>query len=200
MDYSRQESLVKHPLPPIQVIGCGGVGSWVALFCALGGVTEIELYDGDCVEPSNLARTPYLPRHVGEPKADALAEILREYRPGIGAFSHGLWRPGTRITSPHPATVVIGAVDGTDVRVEISAYAAEAGLVYLDVGAEATGWNISDSPSGWIVPTTPREHGYYTPIFIAPVAMAASAVTWTILALDRPPRHFRFDATELRKE
>ena len=61
--------------------GLGGLGSHIALTLARAGVGRLILLDFDRVELSNLHRQQYLPRQVGQPKALALADILREVNP-----------------------------------------------------------------------------------------------------------------------
>ena len=62
----------------VALCGLGGLGSHIALTLARAGVGKLILLDFDRVELSNLHRQQYLPRQVGQPKALALADILRE--------------------------------------------------------------------------------------------------------------------------
>ena len=55
------------------------------------GVGRLILVDGDSVEPSNLNRQHYFPRHVGRPKVEALAEQLCELAPALRVEAHRLW-------------------------------------------------------------------------------------------------------------
>lgn len=65
----------------VGICGAGGLGSNVALNLVRSGVMKMRLVDFDVVEPSNLNRQQYFPRHVGKPKVEALAEIIRELNP-----------------------------------------------------------------------------------------------------------------------
>ncbi len=67
----------------VGVAGAGGLGSNAALMLARCGVGHLLLVDDDVVDASNLNRQQYWPRHVGRPKVDALAELLRELNPEI---------------------------------------------------------------------------------------------------------------------
>ncbi len=87
-----QEGLQKYLLPQeleqltsvrVGIAGCGGLGSNVAMLLARSGVQDMLLIDYDVVEPSNLNRQLFFPRHVGMPKVQALAEILQELNPKI---------------------------------------------------------------------------------------------------------------------
>ncbi len=65
----------------VGIAGVGGLGSNVALLLARCGVEKMLLVDHDTVEPSNLNRQCFFPRHVGMPKVKALANILLELNP-----------------------------------------------------------------------------------------------------------------------
>lgn len=58
----------------IYIIGCGGVGSFLApTLCMLCGKENITLIDGDTLEPKNLNRQLFNESDIGSNKAEALA-------------------------------------------------------------------------------------------------------------------------------
>jgi hypothetical protein len=67
----------------IHIIGCGSVGSTVAELLARFGLTKLNLYDFDIVEPKNLANQMFRQEHIGMQKTDALREMLCEINPEI---------------------------------------------------------------------------------------------------------------------
>lgn len=67
----------------IHIVGCGSVGSTVAVLLARAGVTKMTLWDFDVVEPKNLANQMFRQQDVGVPKVTALANILAEINPDI---------------------------------------------------------------------------------------------------------------------
>jgi hypothetical protein len=67
----------------VVVIGCGGIGSWVALSLALLTSSAIYLVDDDVLEESNFGRIPLPPHFSGTPKAVALASYIKVLRPDI---------------------------------------------------------------------------------------------------------------------
>ena len=87
MSGALERGLRRH-LPPAQldalaaarvgIAGVGGLGSNCAMMLARSGLTQFVLVDGDVVEESNLNRQHYFPRHVGQSKALALGEQLKE--------------------------------------------------------------------------------------------------------------------------
>ena len=62
----------------VGIAGTGGLGSNAAMMLARSGVGSLILIDCDIVEASNLNRQHFMPRHLGRPKAEALAEQIRE--------------------------------------------------------------------------------------------------------------------------
>lgn len=68
----------------IVVVGCGGIGSPAIQYLAAAGVGHLTLIDDDTVDLSNLQRqTIFSPADVGRPKAQAAADWVRRYDPGI---------------------------------------------------------------------------------------------------------------------
>ncbi len=65
----------------VGIAGTGGLGANVALLLIRSGLRQLVLIDDDTVDASNLNRQPYFPRHVGQPKVHALAQILLELCP-----------------------------------------------------------------------------------------------------------------------
>lgn len=67
----------------IHIIGCGAIGSTVAVYLARLGLKKIALYDFDYVEPHNIANQMFRQSDIGKSKVQALAEILNEINPDI---------------------------------------------------------------------------------------------------------------------
>lgn len=66
---------------PITIVGCGGIGSYLALSLVKLGVNTLHLIDNDEVEDVNLGGQIYGIRDVGRPKVEALAEHIRRLSP-----------------------------------------------------------------------------------------------------------------------
>ncbi len=68
----------------VLVVGLGGVGAYAAEMIARAGVGKMTVADADAVSPTNINRQLVaLHSTVGRPKADVLAERLRDIHPGI---------------------------------------------------------------------------------------------------------------------
>ena len=73
---------------PLNIIGCGAVGSNLALIAAKMGVHSFRLWDLDLVETHNLPNQAFEPKHIGQNKAEALAEVLQRFNPEIEVEVH----------------------------------------------------------------------------------------------------------------
>ncbi|HEY9170116.1 MAG TPA: HesA/MoeB/ThiF family protein [Lutibacter sp.] len=66
----------------VLVIGCGGLGSPVAIYLATGGVGELHLVDFDTISISNLHRQVFFKmEEVNQPKVEVLANEIRQRTP-----------------------------------------------------------------------------------------------------------------------
>jgi len=82
--YARQQLVTSlrniNSIKEVFIIGCGGIGSHVALRLAMLGVKNFTLLDSDDVEFHNLSRTFFEDHHVGITKVSALKEMLEAKR------------------------------------------------------------------------------------------------------------------------
>ena len=68
----------------VLVVGCGGLGSPIAVYLASCGIGKLCIIDGDVVSSTNLHRQVwYQERDLGKYKAVVLSEFIREQNPDI---------------------------------------------------------------------------------------------------------------------
>jgi molybdopterin/thiamine biosynthesis adenylyltransferase len=91
----------------VHVIGCGGIGSQLALQLAQLGVAHIHFYDDDVVQEHNLAYQHFRVADIGMFKAEALCRRLAEY--GYHNTTAHVGRVDTN--TPPFSGVVISGVD-----------------------------------------------------------------------------------------
>jgi molybdopterin-synthase adenylyltransferase len=65
----------------VAVVGLGSGGGQVALSLAMSGVGEFVLIDDDVLEIGNVVRHVADRRYVGQPKAEAVADLIRQRNP-----------------------------------------------------------------------------------------------------------------------
>lgn len=111
--YFTHEQLDRLRAARVGLAGAGGLGSNAALMLVRSGLENLLLVDDDVVEPSNLNRQQYWPRHVGRPKVEALAEILRELNPHIRVETQRLRLTPDNLPHILPACPIwVEALDG----------------------------------------------------------------------------------------
>lgn len=101
----------KHPLTAT-VIGCGAIGSFVAVGLAKMGVRDQRLWDMDSVEIENLPVQLHVKDGIGKNKADQTAGMIGQMCPEKSEIStYGKWEG-----QPIKTDIVVSAVDSLEVR------------------------------------------------------------------------------------
>lgn len=68
----------------VLVVGLGGVGAYAAEMIARAGIGHMTIVDGDTISNSNINRQlPALHSQIGKPKAEVMAQRLRDINPDI---------------------------------------------------------------------------------------------------------------------
>ncbi len=87
-----REGVEKLSRARVALFGVGGVGGYVAEALARSGVGSIDLFDPDTVSLTNLNRQIIaLHSTLDEPKAEVMAQRLRDINPSIKATAHPLF-------------------------------------------------------------------------------------------------------------
>lgn len=152
------------------VVGCGGVGTWVAAMLAMSGAKELELYDSDTLSVDNLSRLPYPEAAIGEPKARLLRDWLHALRPecDIRVFPH--WQP---FMGAPQASVVLSCVDSYKIRRALCITCRVEHLSYIDVGADGFDANVDSQPAEFdISQGNDYQRGIYAPTAMLAASMA----------------------------
>lgn len=88
------------------IVGCGALGSMVAMQLAGAGVGEIEIADFDTVDVSNLQRQFFFTTAgCGSSKAEMLAEAMRALNPDVRVTVHN------QMVTPRNAPSLFAAAD-----------------------------------------------------------------------------------------
>lgn len=76
----RQEDILPAAtIPPLTMIGVGGIGSFTVMALAKMGAQDITVYDPDTVEEHNIPNQLYMKAHTGSLKVDALREMVDDF-------------------------------------------------------------------------------------------------------------------------
>jgi len=126
--YLSEEQRARAASARVGIAGAGGLGSNAAMMLARSGVGTLVLIDGDVVEPSNLGRQQYFPRHVGQAKVEALAELLLALRPDIRLVLHRAWLDKDNVEQYlQEADLWLEAMDGAEAKALFSSAALRMG-------------------------------------------------------------------------
>ncbi|WP_231589592.1 HesA/MoeB/ThiF family protein [Bacillus sp. FJAT-27916] len=98
----------------VVILGCGGVGSWIAYNLAQSGVGTLTLIDNDVVELSNLNRQAlYFSEDIDKYKVEVLMEKLKKINPelSINIFKTYINDVSDLNIIPLPANLLINCAD-----------------------------------------------------------------------------------------
>jgi hypothetical protein len=131
INYSKAAKVKALRVPKaITIVGCGGTGSWAALFAAIAGVSRLVMFDDAKVTSTGLARLPFTPGRIGMPKVAALTALIRDYRPDIAVEAHearfNIARDGRRIVGP-----LLNCSDSPAFARRLSVYAGQKGIRHV---------------------------------------------------------------------
>ena len=81
MDYRKQINLIdaEEVNVPINVIGCGALGSWLVLFLLKMGFKNITVYDFDNIEEHNIPNQCFSENQIGMAKVDAMYSLCKMF-------------------------------------------------------------------------------------------------------------------------
>lgn len=95
----------------VVVVGCGSGGGFVALSLAMSGVGNFVLIDDDVMEESNIMRHVADRRYLGQPKAEAVADLIRHRNPAA-TIELRIGRVEDHLDALSGADLLISGVDG----------------------------------------------------------------------------------------
>lgn len=98
----------------VSIIGAGALGGPCALYLAAAGVGQIELWDDDSVDRSNLQRqVQFDDADIGRSKVEVLAARIEAINPGVSVLKHQQrFGPEGRVTG----NILIDATDNFPTR------------------------------------------------------------------------------------
>lgn len=134
------QNLLRHAA--VDIVGMGGVGTWVAMNLALAGVGCLRLHDDDRVETSNLTRQAlYSFTDVGRPKVVAAQEALQSRVPDLRVeVDNSRLTPEASLDGYRSSSFIVGCGDEPNVAefsFVLATVAHEFGVPYLTGGGYA---------------------------------------------------------------
>lgn len=187
--YARQEPLSLNTNVAVSIVGCGGVGMWVAYFLALAGVQRIDLFDSDKVSANNLNRLPLTFDMVGQYKTVAAASLINAARPACDVKVHGNLSPDypAHVSILQSSRWVVCSTDSLKSRqmtYDLCKKLKEGGAYYpryLECGADGQNASLSFCPAE-LASDLESLPGYASvPVFVGPCTLVASIATYYVL-------------------
>lgn len=180
----RQQELNLRTDISVFIIGCGGIGAWVALELVLAGVSNIKLADPDLLELHNLNRLPYPIDSVGTPKVIALSKLLHSVRSidelEVTTIQEAI--TPNLLNVIHNNEVIIDCTDNIDTQKAIYKWAKDNGVEYHRAGVNTNHITITSTVTPWSVKKAePDVCGVTIPAWVAPCVLAASLVVAKVL-------------------
>jgi molybdopterin/thiamine biosynthesis adenylyltransferase len=186
--YDRQASLGLNIKQSLAIVGCGGIGYWVAKFAAMSGIEKLYLFDPDVLEETNLNRIDVPDEFLGMNKAVATKNIINRLRPDCTVYAFPF------ILQEHTFSKVDWLVDCTDKmksQLANQEIAKKFGSKYLKAGYDGESMSISDSVAEW----GEAQDGYVTiPSWVVPASVVSAMTVAKILKYNNMEM-----ATELKK-
>ena len=182
--YSRQRELQLLYPNTIAVVGCGGIGSWVAILAAMSGVTHLYLYDPDILEESNRNRLPFCQGSINRPKVEVVAEFIRSIRPDATVYpmQSKVNKNALKSLIDMGVSPIIDCTDSPKTQLELYNYckgimSERASKLYIRAGYDGTRIMVTSTVSGWIKADVEAEAYDTAPSWVVPaVTVAALAV------------------------
>jgi len=197
--YTRQQNLGIAPPTEVSIVGCGGVGAWVAIDLAMAGTYCFNLFDNDYVEAHNLNRVPFGLSDVGKSKTLVLKRFIKKIRSNTRVYRFGNL---TEITLKLlMGSVVVDCTDKLSAQTMIYKECVSKGLRYYRVGYDGNHLGVIDASH----PDAPKldkvwgdgsgRSGYtIVDSWIVPPQIAAAFVTEIICKrISRPPINTHVD-------
>ena len=122
----------------VAIIGLGSGGGLVALSLAMSGVGHFVLIDDDILEEGNVIRHVADRRYVGQPKAEAVADLMQQRNPNV-SIDVRVGRIEQHKDALDGVDILVGAVDGEQAKYVINQAALDHNLKAVYAGVYERG-------------------------------------------------------------
>ena len=190
--YDRQETLELKIPKKVAVVGCGGIGYWVAKFLAMSGCEHIELFDPDVLEEHNLNRLDIPYRFLGLNKADVTKTAILSLRDECTVYAYP-FKFNDLISG---FDWIVDCTDDGNSQIENQEIAGKLKAKYFKAGYDGEGFGIHKTIAEW----GESSDGYtIVPSWVVPAVVVASLAVAKIMkypekeCISSIPNLFRFD-------
>jgi len=194
--YSRQVELSLSIPSSVTVVGCGGIGTWVAIDLAMSGVQTIYIFDPDVVEESNRNRLPFCQGALNRPKVEVVAEFIRAIRPD--AIIVPIQDKLEGILLDVQGSVCYTYIDCTDspkTQMILYKFCKDRGGKYIRAGYDGTHITDTSVVSGWINAASEEENYQVNPSWVVPAQIVAALAVAKLMKY--PDQEVNLDISEI---
>ena len=136
--YLGHDALTQLAGKAVAVIGLGSGGGFVAQTLAMSGVGRFVLIDDDVLELTNVVRHVADLRYLGQPKVEAVADLIRQRNPKA-AVEAVVGRLADHADRLDGVDLVVAGVDGERVKYDINTACRARGLTAVYAGVYERG-------------------------------------------------------------
>lgn len=183
--FERQKELLPSLPKAVAVVGCGGVGSWVAYLLALAGVKEIWLFDHDTVSENNLNRLPVPPDCLGMLKSEAMKKTIEALRPNCSVLAMRGFSPelANQLEMHKYVKWVIATTDSLSSRRMVHQWKEtwKYFVNYIEAAAEGEFGSATGMPAEWSTPDEDNPGYASVPVWVGPCISAAMLAATHVL-------------------
>ena len=181
--YDRQKNMELVTDLSLTIVGCGGIGFWTALFCAMSGVNEMFLYDPDKIELSNLNRLSLPETFIHKNKAETAMAYIKTIRPYCNIKAFNLMY-GSMFA--YKCDCVIDCTDSISSQIKNQEISKNLNARYMKLGYDGEHITIANNVARW-GDIGDDEAGYITtPSWVVPsVIIAALGVAKVLKYYDK---------------
>jgi molybdopterin/thiamine biosynthesis adenylyltransferase len=173
--YNRQDALNLNQKQSITIVGCGGIGYWVAKFAAMSGIDPIYLYDPDTFEEHNFNRIDLPIKFISRNKADITRIVIHNIRPNCTVYSFPF--KYSELTS-EKTDWIIDCTDSYKSQLKNQEISKKIGSRYLKSGYDGEEFSIHNSVAEW----GEAEDGYQiVPSWVVPATIVAALTIGKIM-------------------
>jgi molybdopterin/thiamine biosynthesis adenylyltransferase len=122
----------------VAIVGLGSGGGAVALNLAMSGLGNFILVDDDVLEESNVVRHVADRRYIGQPKAEAVADLIRHRNPKANVMVH-VGRIEQHMDALDQIDILVSAVDGEGPKYVLNQAALKRNLTAVYAGVYERG-------------------------------------------------------------
>jgi len=152
----------------LTIVGCGGIGFWVAKFAAMSGISKIYLFDPDIIEEHNLARLDLPLKLIGRNKAEITKLIIQQLRPECNVYALPFKFQEHTFGD---TDWIIDCTDKHDAQLNNQKIAQKFGKKYMKAGYDGENLSIHNSVAEW----GEVEDGYQViPSWVVPAVIVAA--------------------------